>query len=265
MPPPGLLPSTSSSSVVTRTRSTVFSGGTVRRPCPFHPERVFGPYHELLLMRRKGGLPRMTAPITDLEGGRAFGEMVPGGCLEKDDRADSIRPATGSSTTLWRVTPRSSRKGRAPRRKAPPRRVSKSSSAAEGISPPAASGRGSPGSVWCSLFEFSIHCRVQFRGGGNELLFSHHEREQIRLQSRKGRFQRVVALPGDAPFELGHLPNYLPGVCRMRSMIVSRGAAICQSCVTRGIKPLLSVAQTDEAAYRPSWSACRPSHARPQA
>ena len=55
---------------------------------PYYAEQVFGPYHQLLLIRRKGAFPRMTAPIADPERCRAFWEMVPGGSLEGDERPE---------------------------------------------------------------------------------------------------------------------------------------------------------------------------------
>lgn len=55
---------------------------------PYFIEQVFGTYHELLLMRRKGAFATMTAPIADPTLCREFWEMVPQGCLAWDERPD---------------------------------------------------------------------------------------------------------------------------------------------------------------------------------
>ncbi len=55
---------------------------------PYFAEQVFGAYHDLLLMQRRGAFAKMTVPITDPDRCREYWEMVPRGCSEWDERPE---------------------------------------------------------------------------------------------------------------------------------------------------------------------------------
>lgn len=55
---------------------------------PYFADQVFGAYHELLLLRRRGTFARMAAPIAEPALCREYWEMVPRGCTEGDERPE---------------------------------------------------------------------------------------------------------------------------------------------------------------------------------
>jgi uncharacterized protein (UPF0305 family) len=54
------------------------------RVLPFAQEWLFGRYHRLLVLFRKGAFAAMDDPITDRETFHAYCEMIPGGCFRED-------------------------------------------------------------------------------------------------------------------------------------------------------------------------------------